>query len=36
MILPVRRGKTYGTILVDLETNRPTDLLSERTGDAAF
>jgi transposase len=29
-----RRGKTYGTILVDLKTNRPIDLLPEYTGDA--
>jgi transposase len=29
-----RRGKTYGTMLVDLKTNRSLDLLPERTGDA--
>jgi transposase len=30
----LRRGRTYGTILVDLETNRPIDLIAERSGDA--
>jgi len=29
-----RRGRTSGTILVDLETHRPVDLLSERTAEA--
>jgi transposase len=29
-----RRGKTYGTILVDLKINRPIDLLTDRTGDS--
>lgn len=30
----IRKGKTYGTILIDLETRRPVDLLDERSTDA--
>lgn len=30
----LRRGKTYGTIVVDLTTNRPVDLFEERTAEA--
>ncbi len=29
----MRKGQTYGTILVDLETGKPIDLLSERSAD---
>ena len=30
----IRKGNTYGTILIDLETHHPVDLLSERSADA--
>lgn len=30
----IQKGKTYGTILVDLETRRPVDLLDERSAEA--
>lgn len=32
----MRRGDTYGTILVNLETGKPLDLLPDRTAEAVF
>lgn len=32
----IRRGDTYGTLLVDLETGKPLDLLADRTAEAVL
>jgi transposase len=32
----MRRGDRYGTILVNLETGKPLDLLPDRTAEAVF
>jgi hypothetical protein len=32
----LRRGDCYGTILVNLETGKPLDLLPDRSSDAVF
>lgn len=32
----IKRGDSYGTILVNLETSKPLDLLADRTADAVF